>query len=622
MHQNQSAPVSPRGKDGKSLWKSGEKARMSEKRKSDESAKKASPAAARVLSPPPRRSFSHETEDLLWAEHARKKGKVTSPVKTPGSEKRVGRAEERPRWNEPAWNRRPKQKLSLSPKKRYAKVRSASKSPVRMLSAKKSGKRKSNDLEQPLLGANDSFADGRLPNADGNADADELQLLGSSVKVAINAIPETPPNPPPGIPGDAEAWEKAVEEALDGPEPELEPELEAEPAEESPTPVSEQKRIRSPGMQMRADPRPMTSSGIRYENPLYDVTMTVSSDKMSDVITTAARFERDRALEAIEEGAREGRRESGGIGRGGRPTSPAGFRLTAERSVNKPAESAEPGVNKPEASADSAENWLTRKSLTPVSSQKALSSNEETWLFAAEKEVPVAERNATWRQEGLAMTGGKLTVAEWLEQFEPEESGEDGSARAEPERGDGVGQKQSPNGNGDKGDAIGGGLESPALAVGEGAGKGKEGSSGSLFDGMLVTGASTRAEPDVMEAEGHATSASEGQTTAPVQPAEQETRREVESLQEAKGKPAEWKLTERTLFGEAPESESPTGAGARRARAEQGDESLGWSQDEVMMASVTWEALIRGKQGKGRNELQCEFVCVLFLSFGSYARSS
>ncbi|GAQ92144.1 hypothetical protein KFL_009320010, partial [Klebsormidium nitens] len=636
--QNQSAPVSPRGKEGKSLWKSGEKARLSDKRKSGESAKGASPAAARVLSPPPKRTFSHETEDLLWAEQARKKGKLTSPVKTPGGEKRVGRTEERPQWNEPAWNRKAKQKQSLSPKKRYSKVRSASKSPVRMLSAKKGAKRKSNDLEQPLLTADDSFADGKLPNANESAGAEDLQLLGSAVKVAIDAIPgiSAPENLPPVIPAteaenlsprtlgfrsntddcpeaeDAESWEKTVETAFSGPEPE--PEKETEPAEESPTPVSEQKRIRSPGMQMRADPRPMTSSGIRYENPLYDVTMTVSSDKMSDVITTAARFEQDRALEAIEEGAREGRRESGGIGRGGRPTSPVGFRLTAERSVNKPAESAEAGEYKPEASTDSAENWLTRKSLTPASSQKALSSNEETWLFAAEEEVPAAERNATWQQEGMAVTGGKLTVAEWLKQFAPEGSEGDGVAGDDSERGDAVAQKKVTAGNGHKEDATGEGWEvSDLVGVAKEIGsEGKERSSCSLFDGLLINDTSTGAKNEVVEANGYSVEspgngAAEGdgsalRTEARVHTSEQE-RREEKNPQEANGLAAEWKPPEDNPLGEAQESESPNGAlrefagaGARRVRAEQGGDSLGWSQDEVMMTSVTWESLIREKQ--------------------------
>jgi hypothetical protein len=427
-----STPVSPRGNRTVPSWKAKDsekkkesgKAKVSEKPKTGEVSRGGHVAShGRILSPPPKRTLSHETEDLLWTEQVRKKNKMLSPVKSPGGEKRVGRAEDRPRWNEHLWSKKARQrKVSLSPcgKKGKVKVRKVSKSPVRKAdSAKKRSKRlKSNGVEQPLLDAIDSSpekvpnAPGKVPNAHGNP---EFKLLESALEAADGTASPTLAAETPLETGGTK--QTPLENHVSKPKEngiEIDSDVElpiAEPADESPTPVKEQRRLKSPDFPKRYEPR--STSAKEYENPLFDI--TISSEKMSDVITTAVR--KENGMEGIEELPREG-----GIGRG-RPNSPPGFHLTGERSVNKP-----------EGSTDSVENWLTRQSITRVKSNEAL-SNEETWLVAAEereeellgREDAAASKQeglegATWKQEGLEVPTGKLTVAEWLKELEAKET--------------------------------------------------------------------------------------------------------------------------------------------------------------------------------------------------------
>jgi hypothetical protein len=417
-----STPVSPRGNKTVPSWKAKDsekkkesgKAKVSEKLRPGEVSRGGTVAShGKILSPPPKRTLSHETEDLQWTEQVRKKNKMLSPVKSPGGEKRAGRAEERPRWNEPLWSKKARQrKVLLSPcgKKGKVKVRKVSKSPVRK--SQKRSKRKSNDVERPLLDANDSSPEkGKVPYANGNP---EFKLLGSALEAADGTTSPTLAAETPLETGGTK--QTLLETGVSKPKEngiEIDSEVElpsVEPAaDESPTPVKEQRRLKSPDFPNRYEPR--STSG-KYENPLFDT--TISSEKMSDVITTAAR--KEKGMESIEELPREG-----GIGRG-RPNSPPAFHLTGERSVNKP-----------EGSTDSVENWLTRQSITLVKSNEAL-SNEETWLVAAEEREEgllgredaatwkqEGSEGATWKQEGLDVPTGKLTVAEWLKELEAKE---------------------------------------------------------------------------------------------------------------------------------------------------------------------------------------------------------
>jgi hypothetical protein len=355
----------------------------------------------RILSPPPTRTLSRETEDLLWTEQVRKKNKMLSPVKSPGDEKWAGRAEERPRWNEPLWSEKARQrKVSLSPcgEKGKAKVRNVSRSPVRKsyLSEKRS-KRKSNDVEQPLLDANDSFPDEKVLGADGNP---EFKLLGSALEVADGTTSPTLAAETLLDTGGANPGKQTLQETGVSKSEENGIEIHLEVANESPTPVKEQRRLESPDFPNRYESR--STSLQQYENPLFD--KKFSSEKMSDAITTAAR--KEKGMEGIEELSRDG-----GVGRG-RPNSPPGFHLVGEWRVNKP-----------EGSTDSVENWLTRQSITPVKTNEDL-SNAETWLVAAaEREDKLLGREdaATWKQEGLEIPTGKLAVAEWLKELEAKE---------------------------------------------------------------------------------------------------------------------------------------------------------------------------------------------------------
>jgi hypothetical protein len=175
---------------------------------------------------------------------------VIFPLLVPGKE--PGGAEERPWWNKPLWSEKARQtKVSLSScgEKKKVKVRNVSKSPVQKsdLSAKRS-KRKSNDVEKPLLDGNNSFADKKVSGVDGNS---EFKLLESALEAADGTTfptlaAETPLDTGSTKPGKQTPLETGVSKSEKNG---IEIELTA--ADELPTPMKKQRRLKSPDLPNR-----------------------------------------------------------------------------------------------------------------------------------------------------------------------------------------------------------------------------------------------------------------------------------------------------------------------------------------------------------------------------------
>ncbi|GAQ82419.1 hypothetical protein KFL_001100330 [Klebsormidium nitens] len=110
-------------------------------------------ATPTLTSSPPKQTFSHGRRTCFRPSTCENFGgaSLRSPVKAPEGEKRIGRTEEPSRRNEGVRKRKPKQKLSLSPKERYIGIMENVQEPCPHTVRKLKEEGKSDDLEQPLL---------------------------------------------------------------------------------------------------------------------------------------------------------------------------------------------------------------------------------------------------------------------------------------------------------------------------------------------------------------------------------------------------------------------------------------------------------------------------------------